>query len=408
MDVPKATNFEQTESRRGRITRRAQGFWSSDRSLTVLLVLLVANIFIVPLARFATWGRLGGRAILSLTIISGLIATVRDRRVILPAVALTVVSVVMGWEDAERPKLYLHLFNNFYSWVFIAFLIFLILRQIFREGPITPRRVQGSIAVYMLLGLLWAVSYEIVELLDPGSFSIAAQHRGATLPQLGYFSFTTLATLGLGDILPISPLARSLVVLEALVGQLFPVILIAQLATLESNSNGNLKNAVDVRFPTRSSEQVKLTRSLRRGLSWVATPLIWRTPNPARSRAGPSSSGKEPVGLDGPGGILGLALQGVGILSAARSAALLFPRARNPALEDTRPYLFGLLGIVEGDDPLRDVADRFPDRTHIREHRFPVTYRKFPVPISREFDEKAWAERRIFVVYPASKAPEIE
>jgi hypothetical protein len=88
----------------------------------------------------------------------------------------------------------------------------------------------------MLLGLLWAVSYEIVELLNPGSFSIASQRAGATLPQLGYLSFTTLATLGLGDVLPLSPFARSLVVLEALVGQLFPVILIARLVTLEIQS----------------------------------------------------------------------------------------------------------------------------------------------------------------------------
>jgi hypothetical protein len=121
MDTPIGTNSEQRERRRARITRRAQGFWSSDRSLTVLLVLLVANIFIVPLAQFATWGRLSGRAILSLIIISGLIATVRDRRIILLAVALTVVSVVVGWEDAERPNLYLHLFNNLYSWVFTVF-----------------------------------------------------------------------------------------------------------------------------------------------------------------------------------------------------------------------------------------------------------------------------------------------
>ena len=198
-----------------------------------MLFLLVGNIFIVPLAQFATWGRLAGRAILSLIIISGLIATVRDRRIILLAIALTVVSLFVGWEDVERPNLYLHLFNNLYSWVFIALLIVLILRQVFREGPITPRRVQGSIAVYMLLGLLWAVSYEIVELLNPGFFSIASQRGSATLLQLVYFSFTTLATLGLGDILPISPLARALVVLEALVGQLFPVSLIARVVTLE-------------------------------------------------------------------------------------------------------------------------------------------------------------------------------
>jgi hypothetical protein len=75
-----------------------------------------------------------------------------------------------------------------------------------------------------------------VELLDPGSFSMVAQRGGAALPQLAYFSFTTLVTLGLGDILPISPLARSLVVLEALVGQPFPVILIARLVSLEIQS----------------------------------------------------------------------------------------------------------------------------------------------------------------------------
>src|ERR1700694_2905627 len=74
-DTPIATNSEQKHRRRERITRRAQGFWSSDRSLTALLVLLVGNIFIIALAGFAPWARRAGRAILSLIIISGLIAT---------------------------------------------------------------------------------------------------------------------------------------------------------------------------------------------------------------------------------------------------------------------------------------------------------------------------------------------
>src|ERR1700722_1799395 len=152
MDTPKAPTSAPKPRRRERITRQAQGFWSSDTSLTFLLILLVGNLFVVPLARFATWGRLAGRAVLSLIIISGLIATVRDRRLILLAIALTIASLFVGWEDISRPNLYLHLFNNIYSWVFIASLIGIILRQVFRAGPITPRRVQGSIAVYMLVG----------------------------------------------------------------------------------------------------------------------------------------------------------------------------------------------------------------------------------------------------------------
>jgi Ion channel len=198
-----------------------------------LLVLLVGNIFIVPLSEFATWGRFAARAILSLIIISGVLVTVRDRRVVLLALLLALGSVFVGWEGLERPQLYLRLFNDLYSLVFLGFLVALILRQVLRAGPITAHRVQGSVAVYLLLGLLWAVSYEMVEMVQPGSFAIFGQKGKAILPQLGYFSFTTLTSLGFGDIVPLNPLARSLVVLEALVGQLFPVILIARLVTME-------------------------------------------------------------------------------------------------------------------------------------------------------------------------------
>jgi Ion channel len=219
-------------ARRERFLQGTAGFWSTDRSLTVLLVLLIGNIFVVPLARFATWGRLTGRGILSLIIISGIVTTIKDRRLIALGVILAISSLFMGLEDVEHPNFYLHVINDLYSLLFIGFLAILILRQAFRPGPITSRRIQGSVAVYLLLGLLWAVAYEIVEVLSPGSFSIGAR-QGATLSQLGYFSFTTLTTLGFGDILPISPTARSLVVLEGLVGQLFPPILIARLVALE-------------------------------------------------------------------------------------------------------------------------------------------------------------------------------
>jgi len=225
-------NLKAGAARRERLLQGTAGFWSTDRSLSVLLFLLVGNIFLVPLARFATWGRLTGRAILSLIIISGIVATIKDRRLIALGVILAISSLFTGLEDVERPNFYLHLINDLYSLVFIGLLAFVILRQTFRPGPITSRRIQGSVAVYLLLGLLWAVAYEIVEVLSPGSFSVSAR-QGATLSQLGYFSFTTLTTVGFGDILPISPAARSLVVLEALVGQLFPAILIARLVALE-------------------------------------------------------------------------------------------------------------------------------------------------------------------------------
>ncbi|MBV8772420.1 MAG: two pore domain potassium channel family protein [Deltaproteobacteria bacterium] len=198
-----------------------------------MLVLLVGNIFTAPLSEFATWGRFAARSILSLIIISGVIATVRDRRIVALVIALAFGSLLLGWEGVEQSNRYLDLFNDLYSLIFLGFLIILILRQVLRAGPITTRRVQGSVAVYLLLGILWAVCYEIVELLQPGSFVVFGRKGTAALPQLAYFSFTTLTTLGLGEIVPLSPLARSFVVLEALVGQLFPVVLIARLVAMQ-------------------------------------------------------------------------------------------------------------------------------------------------------------------------------
>ena len=222
--------------RRAKLRRRAATFWSTDSSLTVLLVLLVGNVFVGPLAEFATWGRFAARAILSLIIISGVIATVCHRRILALTIVLALASLLVGWQGVEHANLYLHLLNDFYSLLFLSFLVALILRQVLRAGPITSRRVQGAVAVYLMLGLLWAVSYEMVELLQPGSFGISVQKGRAVLPQLAYFSFTTLTTLGFGDIVPLNPVARSLVVLEALVGQLFPVLLIARLVTMELDS----------------------------------------------------------------------------------------------------------------------------------------------------------------------------
>jgi Ion channel len=210
-----------------------QAFGRPIGALTVLLVLLIGNIFVVPLAEFATWGRLLARAILSLITISGVVATVRDRRIIVLTIALAIGSLFVGWENIERPNLYLHLCNDVYSLFFLGFFVVLIMRQVLRSGPITARRVEGSVAVYLLLGLVWGVCYEIIELLQPGSFGISTQNVPARIPQLTYFSFTTLTTLGIGDIVPLSPLARSLVMLEGLVGQLFPVLLIARLVTME-------------------------------------------------------------------------------------------------------------------------------------------------------------------------------
>jgi len=74
-----------------------------------------------------------------------------------------------------------------------------------------------------------------VERLSPGAFSGHTDESG-TLAQWAYFSFVTLTTVGYGDMTPVALGARSLAMLEALVGQLYPAVIIARLVSLQVGS----------------------------------------------------------------------------------------------------------------------------------------------------------------------------
>src|SRR5262249_35868302 len=99
----------------------------------------------------------------------------------------------------------------------------------------------ASLCVYLLLGVVWALAYSIVAILDPAAFRLTLQtgefttglpvHREGRSAAL-YFSFATLTTLGSGDISPISPVTRMLTTFEAITGQFYLAVLVARLVGL--------------------------------------------------------------------------------------------------------------------------------------------------------------------------------
>jgi len=110
------------------------------------------------------------------------------------------------------------------------FMIRLLLRKIFTAKVVTLDTIGYALCTYILLGSTWTLFYVPIAHLDPHAFSQAivqeATGPGSTLV---YFSFVTLTTLGYGDISPVSPIARSLAILEALTGTLFLAVLISRL-----------------------------------------------------------------------------------------------------------------------------------------------------------------------------------
>lgn len=98
----------------------------------------------------------------------------------------------------------------------------------------TGRRIEGAIALYLLIALLFATAYEMLEAASPGAFAGALGHP----EPFRYFSLIVQTSTGFGDITPVAPLARTLVTLQAVTGQIFIAVLLARLVSLELAGRG--------------------------------------------------------------------------------------------------------------------------------------------------------------------------
>jgi energy-coupling factor transporter transmembrane protein EcfT len=148
---------------------------------------------------------------------------------VLLAIAVHWAGIVFG-----TPGLFF--WNSVLSLLSILAFLLIVLWGVYREGPITGHRVLGAIAAYLLLALCFSLAYDLIEYVHPGSFTLpleGAQGNQTRSASFLYFSVVTLTTVGFGDIAAVHPVARSLVMVEALVGTLYPAILLARLVTLQ-------------------------------------------------------------------------------------------------------------------------------------------------------------------------------
>lgn len=221
----------------GKLKKFFKRFWSAHTSLTAILVLLIVSIFIFyPLSHLYAF-RLINAVIFSLILVSGVVLVLRYRVLGIVMSVIIAVAIIINFAKLHSPGPGLLLANTLTSFVCCGLIAVIIMVMVFREKKITFRHIEGAIAVYLLLGLMWAFLYQTVSLLVPGAFveSVSIPE----LPHIGdrrdftYFSFVTLTTLGYGDIIPAHPVARVLVILEALIGQLFPAILLAWLVSMQ-------------------------------------------------------------------------------------------------------------------------------------------------------------------------------
>ncbi|MBF0549544.1 MAG: hypothetical protein HQK60_03310 [Deltaproteobacteria bacterium] len=225
-----------------RILRR---FWSHDTGLTALLVLLFLDIFIFYPMMSNSLGRILVEACYILIIVFGVREVMETPVWGLLVIILGVTGLLGGVVVFIYPYRYLVLMNVIIEVAFIALLIVVILIRVFREGHVDTHRIAGAIAVYLLIGVLWGAIYSGLALMVPQAFNFAQTSPTEAIDpfdgRLLYFSFVTLTSVGYGDILPAHRAVKMIAVLEAVIGQLFPSILLARLVSMEIESRQTKK-----------------------------------------------------------------------------------------------------------------------------------------------------------------------
>jgi voltage-gated potassium channel Kch len=103
-------------------------------------------------------------------------------------------------------------------------------------GPIDWNKIVGAICIYLLMGLVWALSYLLIAQAIPNAFNGLEQLPWYNnFADAAYYSFVTLTTLGYGDISPVAPIARFLVYMEAIFGVFYMAILVASLVGISAS-----------------------------------------------------------------------------------------------------------------------------------------------------------------------------
>jgi voltage-gated potassium channel Kch len=215
----------------------------SQISISIFLGILVLTVFVMPSVGVGEvhteWY---SNLVFTALFVSGISITWRRRRLLIFSSLLGLIAFSMRWIAWWRPTRFWELGDEISTLLVVLIVEYILVFQIFRRaGPITAASIQAAVAIYLLFGMMWANAYLMAMQLDPHSFQSAVGLSSSSVSEWYYYSYVTLTTLGYGDIIPISRIARALAVGEALTGQLYLAVLIARLIGMEIISSQERK-----------------------------------------------------------------------------------------------------------------------------------------------------------------------
>ena len=112
-------------------------------------------------------------------------------------------------------------------------------KEIFKTKIIDSHIISSAISIYVLVGIFWYLLFMFLLMIDPDSFDIRNFNPEMVSIDMIYFSFTTLTTLGYGDITPVSYTAKMWSITEAMMGVMFLAVMISRVVSLFGSKKKN-------------------------------------------------------------------------------------------------------------------------------------------------------------------------
>jgi Ion channel len=211
-----------------------------DARFLMLLILILSMLVLTPFLDKFLRSRILMDIFLTAIFIS-IIATIRLKRSqMIIAFVLAFPLITATWSIYFTEIQTISLLTRIFGALFFGYAAVNSLRIIANSEKVTRETIYAAIVAYLLIALMWAFLYMILELTSPGSFSFPDWGaRGETM-QFEYLSFVTITTLGYGDITPVTDQASALVIVEAFVGQIYLVVLVAWLVGMHVSRRSKL------------------------------------------------------------------------------------------------------------------------------------------------------------------------
>ena len=210
---------------------------SKDR-FVILECLIVGLLVLVPILNRFSPARIFLDILLTAITIFMVYTISHKKGQVIVGLFLAIVMLASLWLQYVYPNIGIAAVGMIAGVLFTAVVITSVMVFMFESEEVNKETIYAAILLYLLIGLMWAFIYTFLELVEPASFNIDLSRPEGYLLVFQYFSFVTITTLGYGDVTPVTEVAKAFAVLEAVVGQLYLVIIVAWLVgTYKSNKN---------------------------------------------------------------------------------------------------------------------------------------------------------------------------